>query len=532
MSLTDGKAAWLAVGVAVAWKAFLLATGGFPLNADEAVVGLMARHILAGSRPLFFYGQAYLGSLDGYLVAAAFRAIGESVAAIRLVQVLLFAATVATTMALAQRVIRPGWPALAAGLLLAVPSVNVTLYTTVSLGGYGEAILVGNLLLLLGLRAGDRPGDLPTGVAWGALAGLGLWIFGLTIVYILPSGLMVAASLRTAPRRRKAEAALVIAAGLALGGAPWWYSALRGGLVTQLGEMLGSAIAGASPGAPLQAVTAHAANLALFGFTAIFGLRAPWSTRALAPALLPLALAFWLFVLYHSLSPRAVRTLTGRGRAALFGVVACVLAGFLLTPFGADPSGRYFLPLAVPLSLFAGDALDHIRRAVSPLAVAALLGGVLMFHAWGTLQSALENPPGLTTQFDPSTWADRRHDAALIAFLSETGETRGYTTYWVSYPLAFLSRESLIFAPLLPYHLDLRYTPRDDRYPPYREAVAQSSRAAFITARNPALEAVLRQGFDRLGLFWDEERIGDYTVFYGLPRRVDPRELGVGVSRP
>jgi hypothetical protein len=35
-----------------------------PLNSDEAVVGLMARHILDGKRPVFYYGQAYMGSLD------------------------------------------------------------------------------------------------------------------------------------------------------------------------------------------------------------------------------------------------------------------------------------------------------------------------------------------------------------------------------------------------------------------------------------------------------------------------------------
>jgi hypothetical protein len=46
----------------------------------------MARHILQGERPLFFYGQAYLGSLDAWLVAGAFAVLGQSAAAIRLVQ--------------------------------------------------------------------------------------------------------------------------------------------------------------------------------------------------------------------------------------------------------------------------------------------------------------------------------------------------------------------------------------------------------------------------------------------------------------
>jgi hypothetical protein len=39
-----------------------------------------------------------------------------------------------------------------AACLLAIPAVNVTLYTTASLGGYGEALVLGNLILLLALR--------------------------------------------------------------------------------------------------------------------------------------------------------------------------------------------------------------------------------------------------------------------------------------------------------------------------------------------------------------------------------------------
>ena len=35
-------------------------------------------------------------------------------------------------------------------LLLTIPPVNVTLYSTVSLGGYGEALLVSNLLFVTG----------------------------------------------------------------------------------------------------------------------------------------------------------------------------------------------------------------------------------------------------------------------------------------------------------------------------------------------------------------------------------------------
>ncbi len=56
---------WLYVGiilfVAFVWKLFILANI-VPFNSDEAMVALMARHILQGERPFFFlwpgiYGQ-------------------------------------------------------------------------------------------------------------------------------------------------------------------------------------------------------------------------------------------------------------------------------------------------------------------------------------------------------------------------------------------------------------------------------------------------------------------------------------------
>ena len=122
-----------------------------PFNADEAIVALMARHINQGNIPVFFYGQAYMGSLDAMLVAIGFRIFGEAVWVIRFVQSLLYIGTVFTTMMLANRLLKSQRAALYAGLIMAVPPINVALYSTVSLGGYGEMLLVGNLLILGGL---------------------------------------------------------------------------------------------------------------------------------------------------------------------------------------------------------------------------------------------------------------------------------------------------------------------------------------------------------------------------------------------
>jgi hypothetical protein len=48
---------------ALVLRAALLAWDVIPFDADEAIVALMARHILRGARPCFFYGQQSMGSL-------------------------------------------------------------------------------------------------------------------------------------------------------------------------------------------------------------------------------------------------------------------------------------------------------------------------------------------------------------------------------------------------------------------------------------------------------------------------------------
>ena len=150
--IRDNIGLWVALTLAAGLKVAILALDVLPFNADEAVVALMARHILQGERPVFFYGQAYLGSLDAWLIAGAFLLFGQTVLAIRVVQAALYLGTVATTYLLGLRVFADHWTATAAALLLAVPTVLVTLYTTATLGGYGEMLLIGNVLLLWAMR--------------------------------------------------------------------------------------------------------------------------------------------------------------------------------------------------------------------------------------------------------------------------------------------------------------------------------------------------------------------------------------------
>jgi 4-amino-4-deoxy-L-arabinose transferase-like glycosyltransferase len=525
------RSTWFGTGailaVSLGWKAFLIVRDVIPFNGDEAVVALMARHILQGHWPVFMYGQAYMGSLDAGLLALAFALFGQQVWAIRLVQVILYAAILVTSVFLGREAFGNWRRGLLAALVLAIPTVNVTLYTTATQGGYGETLLIGNLLFLLALKI-RRKADLTRLGLWGFLAGLGFWADGMTLVFSVPAFIYLVWSLglkKKAPPYNLTRLWAALAGGL-VGLLPVWIYVAQNGIQQLVMDLTGSAMS-VEKASWLGRVGLHLINLVLLGLPAAWGLRPPWTVEWLALPLLPFALIFWIAVTIFF-----VRKVIQKGEeraiyCLLAGVPACITLGFLFTSFGVDPTGRYFVPLAVPLGMAAvGLAVSQARWGRLRWGLLVLL---VVYQILGNIQVAAEYPPGYTTQIDKETIVDHRYDSSLIEFLRQNGEYRGYANYWVAYPLAFLSGEELIYIPRLPYHPDLRYTARDDRYHPYDDLVEGSPTTAYIsTARTPALDEKLRAGFTNLGVSWSEKAIGDYRVFYHLSRAVRPQELGLG----
>ncbi len=508
----------LIVAVMIGARIVLLTADAVPFNSDEAIVALMARHILQGERPAFFYGQAYLGSTDAWLVAIAFSIFGQAVWAMRVVQITLFAATLFTTHAVARRFGLSEWASRVTVVWMALPPVLLTLYTTATLGGYGETLLFGNILILL---APAPTSDLrpPTSnlrwIALGVVAGFAFYTFGLILVYLIPIAIGLLAQHRLKVWRGYALALI----GFAIGSVPWWSSIgqLGGSLLAELG---GSAVA-SSVAAPtsIGSLGVQLINFVVFGFSAWFGLRYPWSVEWIVP---PVGLAVTMF--YAAALALAIR----RGPKLLWGMIGVLLGTYLITPFGGDPSGRYFLPLYLPLAIFAALAMERLRGRLAGWLVGLLVAVVIGYNGIAVALAAARVPPGITTQFDAVTWIDKAHDEELIDFLLAHGETRGYANYWVAYPIAFLSGEQIISVPRLPYHLDLRYTRRDDRYPPYAQTVTGSPRAFYVTTNHPPLDALIHDRLTALGVVFNEETIGSYHIFYGLSRKVVPEELGLG----
>jgi hypothetical protein len=478
------------------------------VEADESVVGLMALHIQAGERPLFYWGQPYLGSLESYLAAALFAVVGPSNVALKCVPGLSFLAFVLLVYRGARRDFGPT-VALLSALYLALPPSFLAIWSLKARGGYVELLTLGQALLVLApWIARSQPGlALKVGLA-GLLAGLLLWIHVLGLVYILPTALYLLVRLN---RRLWLRPLLAGLAGTLLGFAPALMYNLQNGWETV------TTLSGGS--SSQETFQDNLAALARVGLPVLVGLgqatsspilfAADWPTRPGSwPWVPPLLLGLVALALLPSLpavlaSSRAEHA--ERWATAFFGLSLLCLTPLVasLGRFGelvAEP--RYALPLYSTAPLFA-YALVRLRRRLP--ALAAALGGLVLAANLYSLATAVPRLNQPTT----AGASTERTRAELLTFLEQRGLSEIYVDYWLAYPLAFESRESVIASVSSGGY---------NRFAPYAYLVAVSDRPGFVfvsgSPEQQVFELRLRE--------WSGSAVAETVSIYTVYRDVVP----------
>ena len=170
------------------------------LDADEAIVGLMASHIVEGrALPLYYYGQNYLGALEAWLVAGVFLATGPSVLSLRLVPALFSVLCTGLVYKLSSRVASKRAGFLAA-LLFAIPPAGLAVWSLKARGGFIELIAIGTAALLAIDALVVGAAGAGTAFLLGLLLTFGWWVNQQIVYYAVPLLLHLAWTL---PRDRE-----------------------------------------------------------------------------------------------------------------------------------------------------------------------------------------------------------------------------------------------------------------------------------------------------------------------------------------
>src|SRR5262249_16803305 len=141
---------------------------------DFAISLLVSRSIVYGERPVFWWGQEYLGTAGNYLTAALFRLVGVSVPLAGAVSLCIWVTGVALARSIGRRLfgLRAAWWT---GIAAAVASPYANHYVTQPYSSYESAPVLALVVLgsLAWRDAATRtPGRL---LGLGFLLGLGWW---------------------------------------------------------------------------------------------------------------------------------------------------------------------------------------------------------------------------------------------------------------------------------------------------------------------------------------------------------------------
>jgi hypothetical protein len=464
-------------------------------NADEAVVGLMVRHLTHGEFTTFYWGQAYGGTQEAILTTPLFLIAGASWLALRLVPIALNAVAALIVWRVGRRTLGEPAGAVAGALFWIWPPFNY--YQLVhQLAFYASDVVYVGLLLLLALRIVERPDRLRVGL-FGLVLGLGFWETA-QIVPIVPGVV-----LWTIWKRPQALRHAWLAAGLAMVGAlPWivWNAGHSWQSLDQppYGDYLRSLRLLASPILPM-----------------MVGLRAPFS----AELLLPKALTYLLYLGLIALAVYGAVKTRGRPVSVLYTVLAVFPWIYAISPKTILALGRprYIEVLTPILALLLAQLATTWVRAAAVLAIAFAVSVVTVHRmdAWfrGTPRTTT-NAEGLGPRH-AIQWVPRDL-SGLIGGLKVLKLDHVYADYWLAYRLDFDSHETIVatesrFKKV--EFVDGQAVPVGDETPRYRkyEREVRSARHGFVFYSQivdtvPIVAALEQHGYRR-------HLVGSYVVY-------------------
>lgn len=444
-------------------------------DSDEAVVGLMARHLLHGHASPFYWGQPYGGMQEPGFVAGAFALVGSSTLALKLVPIALSSVAALLVWRIGRRTVGERGAVIAAVVFWAAPTAFVWL-STKERGFYGTTVVLGLLVVLLVLRLTQR-------ASWRDAAALGLasgcgWYANPQVIYlVLPSLVWLVWSGWRGRRTDLLRLWWVAAFGAVVGAAPW--------LVANVHSDWASL---AVPTTPVP--TTYVERLELFfrtGLPIVLGLKVPYGGHWLVPG---------AAVIYALALAVVVIAVARRGyRCSLLVLIAGAYPFLVSVPptsfYLIEPRYLYFLwPV---LAILAGRVLADLRPFIQVTAVVALVLGAAVGTA-SLMEWSRNNP--------------RNYDLAagdigpLLSRLQAEKVSEAFADYWVAYRINLETREKVTAA-------SLGYV----RYAPYQDVVRASENPAYVLFEGSGPDERLAASLDELSVAYRRLRAGQYVIY-------------------
>ena len=511
----------LLIGALLLFATILLTSQKYA-DGDEAVVGMMAKHILSkGERPILYYGQVYGGggAIEAYLAAIPFAIFGVSAIALKSVALCIWLVTIALCYLFCLRRYDYG-TAIFSSVILSTATALIEWHMKMR-GGYAEIPLF-FILILICFTSIVENGAKKSWQFWllGVLCGVAYYNLEIIMPFLFT---LILFSLLWQSSFWRWKAVLLTVAGITIGASPLiFYNLANHFMNIRYMFFRGAGNEGSN-------VFVNLYNL-LTVYLPRFFVSSNIGDYVSSPpimAYVEYAIYLVLFVtLVVKIGPQVQKRIEGLfSRKAVkktdlaadidaFLIIYLILHILIFSISGdigkPETALRYLYPLYPALAVVAARAVHWLW--LNPKRMIQVTGTVLL----GTL-ILLGSINHVTTLGDTSIYDDVLIDgqnithrqtagesiSKLIAFLNKRGINRVATPYFVQWRLIFESNETIIAS-------SYQLMPGADipRYPSYDEIAWKQPQAFILHHEDVQLTWLLEQS----GATYEQEAIGEYVV--------------------
>jgi 4-amino-4-deoxy-L-arabinose transferase-like glycosyltransferase len=485
----------------------LLFASNFVIDSDEAIVGLMARHILSGGAvPIFYYGQPYMGSLEALGAALTFAVFGESNFSLQLVP-LFFGLLLVPVVYLLGLHAHSRMAGIVAATFVAVPPQALLVWSVKARGGFIELVLIAATALLVAfLWAKDERRSGWWITLLGFLVGIGWWVNNQMVFYVpalvliflsgafgyyrVPFGVRLVLFLRQS---------LLGLFGFLVGSLPFWVYNLTSEPRFETFKFL------------LKPAEKGRVGEYLWGFLTtsvpiLFGARGFWQREDLftGASIIVWTLYGSLIVALIALIIRARKRGTAlpiRPLEAILIVILTTVTIFSVSSFGwLAEAPRYLLPLYPVVFVGLGTVLAELLRW-SRRVGGLLLAGILTLHLY-SIYPGYHAIPG-----EPFVYSGERvsrDHTALYDWFRSKGVTWIRTNYWIGYRVAFETQESVRFR--------VFQAPQQERIEQYQAESPALDTLPLVLV--PAEYKLIAPALSAMGWEYQREELSGYVVLH------------------
>lgn len=357
---------WLLLAIGSVHLTWSARQAAYSHSMDYGVVVEMARNMAAGSDfPVFFYGQAYMGSLEPALSALLCHLFGTHPFWVCMGSALFGIATLFAAMHMANRIAGAAGASITLALMIC-GGWNWIHFTVSPRGGYALASLLCLLATYLGAVAEFKDHDtgrirIGPAATFGFLAGLAFWNFWIALPAFAAAGLALAFRLRA--KVLSWRLLLPAFAAFLVGASPWILWAARNS------DVLFSATSENIRTIDILGTASDIVNVVALKF---FGIRCDAASFWRSPFPWPLV-AMAAFTLADAILGGNARRRRLTATTTFYTVL--FLATYAFTSFGASNASRYFVHLVPAYSLICGAALGAALARVRTSAQCRAING-------------------------------------------------------------------------------------------------------------------------------------------------------------